>query len=159
MQRTFVTLVALLSTVLGFSQAALQNNGNLQIHTGANMAAYGALTNTSSAGLVNNGTFYIKGNITNGQASMAAGSGATHLSGTSAQSVNGTQAYRVNNLTTNNSTGITLNNNLNIVGIHTFTAGRIASSATPNYLVYEAGSSYTGSSDAAHVTGLGKKIR
>lgn len=158
MQRTFVTLVALLSTVLGFSQAALQNNGNLQIHTGANMAAYGALTNTSTASLVNNGTFYIKGNITNSQASMTAGSGATHLSGTSAQSINGTQAYRVNNLTTNNSTGITLNNNLNVVGIHTFTAGRIASSATPNYLVYEAGSSYTGSTDAAHVTGWVKKF-
>lgn len=158
MQRTFVTFVAILSSLLGFSQAAMQNNGNLQIHTGANMAAYGALTNTSGATLINNGTFYIKGNITNGQASMAAGSGATHLSGTSAQSVNGTQAYRVNNLTTNNSTGITLNNNLNVVGIHTFTAGRIASSVTPNYLVYEAGSSYTGSTDAAHVTGWVKKF-
>lgn len=158
MQRIFVTLILLLSTVLGFSQAALQNNGNLQVHTGANIAAHGAFTNTSTATLVNNGTLYIRGNVTNGQASMSAGTGATHLSGTSAQSVNGTQAFRVNNLTTNNSSGITLNNNLNVVSVHTFTAGRIASSATPNYLVYEAGSSYTGSTDAAHVTGWVKKL-
>ncbi|MBL7700484.1 MAG: hypothetical protein JNK79_20125 [Chitinophagaceae bacterium] len=158
MQRISVTVILLLACVAGFSQAALQNNGNLRIHTGANMATFGAFTNASTAALVNNGTLYLRGNVTNNQASMSAGSGATHFNGTSAQSVNGTQAFRVNNLTTNNSSGITLNNNLNVVAVHTFTAGRIASSATPNYLVYEAGSSYTGSSDAEHVSGWVKKI-
>jgi hypothetical protein len=158
MQRILIVFILLLSSVIGFSQAAMQNNGNLQIHTGANMAAFGAFTNTSTATLQNNGTLYIKGNITNGQASMSAGSGATHLNGTSAQSVNGTQAFRVNNLTTNNTSGIALNNNLNVAAVHTFTAGNITSSSTPNYLVYEAGSSYTGSADNAHVNGWVKKF-
>lgn len=158
MQRLSVTFILLLSSAIGFSQAAMQNFGNLRINTGTNMAAYGAFTNASTAALVNNGTLYLKGNITNNQASMAAGSGATHLNGTSAQSVNGSEAFKVNNLTTDNSTGITLNNNLSVASVHTFTNGRIASSATPNYLVYENGSSYTGSSDAAHVSGWVKKI-
>jgi hypothetical protein len=61
-------------------------------------------------------------------------------------------------LTTDNSTGIVLNNNLHINGVHSFSTGIITTSATPNYLVYEAGSSYTGATDATHVIGWVKKM-
>jgi hypothetical protein len=158
MRRIFLVPILLLFTVLASAQSAIQNNGNLYINTGANVAAFGNFTNTNTAGLVNNGTFYIKGNVSNSQASMSAGTGTTHLNGTTAQSINGTQTFKTYNLNTNNSNGFTLNNNLSVAAAHTFTTGIIATSATPNYMVYEAGSSYSGSADNAHVNGWVKKI-
>jgi hypothetical protein len=89
---------------------------------------------------------------------MAAGTGTLYLNGSSAQAVNGSQTFKTNNLETNNSAGITLDNDLSVSGIHTFTSGLINSSSIPNYLVYEAGSSYTGDNDSRHVSGWVKKI-
>ncbi|MBS1563244.1 MAG: T9SS type A sorting domain-containing protein, partial [Bacteroidetes bacterium] len=40
---------------------------------------------------------------------------------------------------------------------HTFSAGLITTSATPNYLIYESGASYTGDADARHVNGWVRK--
>jgi hypothetical protein len=88
---------------------------------------------------------------------MTVGTGTLFLNGSSAQSVNGTQVFKTYNLVTNNAAGITLNNNLSVTGVHTYTAGIITTSATPNYMIYEAGSSYTGSSDSRHVNGWVKK--
>ena len=118
----------------------------------------GNFTNTSAATLTNAGSLYIKQGLTNGQASMAIGTGTLYLNGTSAQSVTGTETFKTYNLVTNNTTGITLNNNLSVSGVHTFTNGLIACSATPNYLVYEAGSSYSGNTDSRHINGWVKKI-
>jgi hypothetical protein len=152
MQRFFITVILLLSTVAVFSQG-ITNNGNLQIHSGANMAAFVNFTNASTGGLINNGTFYLRANVTNNRSSMNPGTGVTIFNGTAIQSVNGSEPFRVYNVTTNNSNGITLNNDLSVNAVHTFTAGVITSSSTPNYLVYENGSSYSGSSDNAHVNG------
>jgi hypothetical protein len=140
------------------AQNSIQNNGNLQIHPGASIAGFGDFTNTSAGVLVNNGVLYLRATVINDQSSMATGTGTLHLNGTSAQSVGGSQPFRTFDLVSNNSTGITLNNNLHVSGAHTFTTGLIATSATPNYLIYESGSSYSGSSDAAHVNGWVKKI-
>ena len=60
MQRFYSIVVLLLSTAVAFSQG-ITNNGNLQIHTGANMAAFVNFTNASTGALVNNGTFYVRG--------------------------------------------------------------------------------------------------
>ena len=158
MKRKLIILFLLAANVYAKAQQAFSNNGNLQIHSGASITGFGNFTNPSSGVLVNNASFYVRGNLTNDQASMAVGTGTLYLNGTSAQTINGTQVFKTNNLETNNSTGFTLNNNLNVSGTHTFTSGLIASSATPNYLVYEAGSSYTGSTDSRHVTGWVKKI-
>jgi hypothetical protein len=152
MQRFFITVILLLSTVTVFSQG-ITNNGNLQIHTGANMAAFVNFTNASTGGLVNNGTFYLGANVTNNRALMNPGTGITIFNGTAAQSVNGTEPFRVYNVTTNNNNGITLNNDLSVNAAHTFTAGVITSSSAPNYLIYENGATYSGSSDNAHVNG------
>jgi hypothetical protein len=155
-----ITLYIIMALGCGYlnAQNAVQNNGNLQIHTGASMTVFGDLTNASTGALVNNGSLYARATITNNQAAMAVGTGSLLINGTSAQIVNGAQPFRTFNLTTNNSAGITLNANLDVSGTHTFTAGILASSATPNYLIYEAGSSHSGSSDAAHVSGWVKKI-
>ena len=152
MQRFSVTVILLLSTVIAFAQG-ISNNGNLQIHTGANMTAFVNFTNASTGALVNNGTFYLSANVTNNRASMSPGTGTTIFNGTSAQSVNGTEPFRVYNVTTNNSNGITLNNDLSVNAAHTFTAGLITSSSTPNYVIYENGATYSGSADNAHVNG------
>jgi hypothetical protein len=153
-------LPALLLFVTGFAQAqqTLTNSGNLQVHSGATVTGFGSFVNTSTGVLVNNGSLYIRGNITNDQASMSAGAGTLHLDGSSAQALGGAQALRTFRLVTNNAAGITLNNNLRVADLHTFSNGIITTSATPNYLVYEAGSSYTGSSDTRHVNGWVKKI-
>jgi hypothetical protein len=153
MKKLVVQIALVFGCVYAHGQQSFNNTGNLRIHNGANVSAFGTFTNTSSGAFVNNGTLYIRGSITNNQASMANSSGSLHLNGSSAQIISGTQTFRTNNLITNNASGITLNNNLSVAGAHTFTSGLITTSATPNYLVYEAGSSHSGSSDNRHVNG------
>lgn len=155
MKGTALAIILLLLGVYINAQDALQNNGNLQIHPGATMTAFQNFTNASSGALVNNGTLYVQGALSNAQSSMTAGTGTLHLNGSSAQAVNGSQTFKTYNLVTNNTAGITLNNNLSIAAAHTFTAGLITASA--NYLIYEAGSSYTGTGDARHVNGWVRK--
>jgi hypothetical protein len=161
MIRTKLTHTALLVLVCCGIQAQsdLQNNGILFISGGSDILYIsGAFTNASGAALTNNGGLYIGQTLTNGQSSMTIGTGTLYLNGTSAQSVSGAQPFKTFNFVSNNSAGITLNNDLSVSGTHTFTLGIIASSATPNYLIYEAGSSYTGDGDAQHVSGWVRKI-
>lgn len=149
----------LLVSIAVHSQLAVTNKGTLYIKTNSDIFySAGDFTNTSLASFTNNGSLYIKGNLTNHQSSMSVGTGTLFLNGSIAQSVNGSQAFLTYNLNTNNSAGITLNNNINVSGTHTFSAGLINTSATPNYLIYEAGSSYSGATDAKHVNGWVKKI-
>src|SRR6266498_2943537 len=143
----------------GNAQTAATNTGTLYIKNGSDIFYAGSnFTNNAGAALTNNGSLYIKGNLTNDQSSMAAGTGTLYLNGTSTQTINGSQKFNTYNLQTNNSAGITLNNDLSASGAHTFTAGIITTSSTPNYLIYEAGSSYTGDNDSRHVNGWVKKI-
>ncbi|HMK27878.1 MAG TPA: T9SS type A sorting domain-containing protein [Chitinophagaceae bacterium] len=157
MKKLSTYIIAILSCIYVNAQQSFTNSGNLQIHTGASVSGSGNFTNTSSAVLINNGSFYVKGNISNDQSSMAAGTGTLYLNGSAAQSVNGSQTFKTYNLVTNNTAGITLNNNLSVNAVHTFTSGLITTSSIPNYLVYEAGSSYTGDNDSRHVNGWVKK--
>jgi len=157
MKGKLILLFLLAVNVYGKAQQAFSNNGNMQIHSGASLTGFGNFTNASSGVLINNASIYIKGNLTNNQSAMSAGTGTLYLNGSSAQSVNGAQPFKTNNLETNNSAGFTLDNDLSVSGIHTFTSGLITSSSIPNYLVYEAGSSHTGSADSRHVTGWVKK--
>ncbi|MEO5684699.1 MAG: T9SS type A sorting domain-containing protein [Chitinophagaceae bacterium] len=140
------------------AQVNLQNTGTLYI-SGATDILYvnGSLTNASAAGLNNNGQLYISQNLVNSQAGMAVGTGTLYLNGSAAQTVSGTQLFRTFNMITDNSAGFILNNDLSVSGAHTFTAGIITTSATPNYLIYEAGSSFTGDGDTRHVNGWVRK--
>jgi hypothetical protein len=135
------------------AQTNLYNSGVLKISSATDIVyVTGNLTNTSSASLTNNGQFYVLKDLVNGEASMNTGTGKLYLNGSIAQT------FKTYDLVSNNSSGITLNNNLSVAGIHTFTSGIITTSSTPNFLIYEAGSSYSGSSDAKHVNGWVKKI-
>jgi hypothetical protein len=151
----------LLTSALSFAcasellaQVAVQNTGIMYV-TGSPDILYinGAFTNAAGSALTNNGNLYVTGNVANNQASMSIGTGTLYLNGTALQTVTGSQAFRTFNLVTNNTAGLLLNNNLSVTGSHTFTAGIISTSATPNYLVYEAGSSYSGDGDTRHVNG------
>lgn len=158
--KTILYFLVLVLTASGLhAQVNLQNSGTLYI-AGANDTLYinGDFTNTSAAALTNNGRFYIKQNITNDQASMATGTGTLYLNGSSAQTISGAQSFKTYNLVTNNSAGITLNANLSVSGVHTYTSGMVTTSSTPNYLIYESGSSYTGDNDSRHVNGWVKKL-
>ena len=157
-----VILFLVISCLIGLfanAQVNLQNTGVL-FSTGSTDTLFinGDFANTSAATLNNNGRLYIKQNIINDQASITAGTGTLYLNGTAAQTLSGTQTFKTFDLVSNNSAGIVLNNNLSVSGAHTYTAGMITTSATPNYLVYEAGSSYTGSGDSRHVNGWVKKL-
>lgn len=156
--KKIVFISGILLSSLAHSQQAIRNTGNLQIHTGAHVSGFGDFTNTSTAVLVNNGNLYLKRAVTNDQASIAPGTGTLYLNGSTAQAIGGTTAIRTLNLVTDNTAGITLNSNLNVTGTHTFTNGIINTSATPNYMVYEAGSSHSGSGDSRHVNGWVKKL-
>ncbi|MGG9961346.1 T9SS type A sorting domain-containing protein [Ferruginibacter sp. SUN106] len=140
------------------AQVTVQNNGILGVPASGIFYINGPLINASGAALTNNGSLYVQQDITNNQVSMSAGTGTLYLNGTSMQSISGSQMFKTYNLVTNNSAGITINNNLSVSGVHTYTAGLITTSATPNYMVYEAGSSYTGDDDTRHVDGWVKKF-
>ncbi len=140
------------------AQVELHNSGILFLANNADtLFINGNFTNTSTAALSNNGIIQIKQNLVNDQVSMPAGTGTLYLNGMAAQTVSGSQVFKTYGLVTNNTAGITLTNNLSVSGVHTFTAGMITTAATPNYMIYEAGSSYTGSSDSRHVYGWVKK--
>lgn len=155
----FCTLLSVLLLQTAGAQTDLINTGTLYVSTTADtLYISGALTNSSAASLTNNGILYVKNNISNDQAAMSAGTGTLYLNGSSAQTVTGSTTFKTYHLVTANSAGITLNNDLSVSGTHTFSAGLIHTSATPNYMVYEAGSSYTGDADARHVDGWVKKF-
>jgi len=142
-----------------FAQVGLYNAGTLAISTATDtLFISGNFTNESTAVFTNTGVLQVKQNLVNNQASMSAGTGILYLNGTATQTVSGTQVFKTFNLATNNAAGIVLNNNLSVSGIHTYIAGLITTAATPNYMIYEAGSSYTGSSDTRHVYGWVKKL-
>lgn len=146
-------------SLISRAQVNIYNEGTLYISNATDtIYINGTFINTSTADLNNHGRFYIKQNLSNSQASMSEGTGTLYLNGSGTQTVSGTQVFKTFNLQTNNSGGFTLNNDLSVSGVHTFSSGLIASSTTPNYLVYQAGSSHTGSSDSRHVTGWVKKI-
>jgi hypothetical protein len=155
----FLLLVGLAFSSILSAQVSVTNTGILYI-TGSSDILYinGSFTNSSSAAFTNNGHFHVKQNLTNDEAAMTIGVGTLYLNGTSAQIVSGTQIFKTRDFISNNSSGITLNSDLSISGVHTFSAGMITSSSTPNYLVYESGSSYSGSGDSKHVNGWVKKI-
>jgi hypothetical protein len=140
------------------AQVTVQNNGIAGVPASGIFYINGSLINASGAALTNDGSIYVREDITNNQAAMAAGTGTLYLNGIVAQTIAGTQTFKTNNLVTNSTAGIILNNNLSISGVHTYTAGLISTSATPNYLVYEAGASYTGDNDTRHVNGWVKKL-
>lgn len=140
------------------ASAQLTNSGNLQIHSGGNVGIAGSFTNNSSSAFLNNGSIYLKGNITNNQASMNAGTGMLELNGSTAQTISGSEVFKTYNLNTNNAAGISLNNNLSIGNVHTFTTGIVTTASTPNFIIYETGSSYTGDADSRHVNGWAKKM-
>jgi hypothetical protein len=148
---------ALLLPLAGYSQAGLYNAGVLQINGSTTLSTTSSFTNAATAGLTNNGQLYVSGELSNSQANMPAGAGTLYLNGSAQQLLTGTAPFNAFNLVTANSTGILLQNDLVVSGVHTFTAGRILSSATPNYLVYEAGSDYSGESHTRHVEGWVKK--
>jgi hypothetical protein len=149
----------MLTLFTGQSQVDLQNNGILYIAEKADILYInGTFTNAKTAALTNNGNLYVRQSFSNSQPDLPIGSGTLYLKGSSVQIVGGSQPFRAFNLVTDNKAGIILNTNLHVSGVHSFTNGVITTSITPHYLVYEAGSSYTGSSDSRHVNGWVKKL-
>ncbi len=152
-----IALLAVISCLQADAQVGVVNNGGLNVHSGATISVNGTLNNKTSATLINDGSIYLNGTLTNDETGMSPGTGSLYLNGSTAQSVAGTASFKTYNLITANSAGITLNNDLSVSGTHTFSAGLIHSSAIPNYLIYEAGASYTGDGDTRHMTGWVKK--
>jgi hypothetical protein len=157
--KNFFILLLISFPGLMVAQTAATNTGILYISNSADIFYAGSdFTNNTGSALTNHGQLYVRGNLSNNQSTMTTGTGTLYLNGSAAQSVNGSQPFRTFHLNSNNSNGITLNNNLSISGTHTFSSGIITTSATPNYLVYEAGSTYAGAADSRHVNGWIKKI-
>lgn len=141
-----------------FAQQDVHNTGIMFVSTGTDVYVENSFTNTAAASLTNNGTLNVKQDVSNSQASMATGTGTLLLNGTATQNINGSQPFKTYNLITDNTAGFTLNNNLSVANLHTYTNGLITTAPTPNYMIYEAGSSYTGNNDNNHVNGWVKKI-
>lgn len=162
MQLKFLYTVGILSmSLFASSQPEIPNanTGILYLNAATDtLYVNGAFVNALGATLTNNGQLYIRQTLTNNQVGMASGTGALLLTGNTPQVITGAQPFKAFNLTTNNSSGILLNNNLHVSSTHTFVTGIISTSATPNYLIYEATSSYSGDGNNAHVNGWVKKL-
>jgi hypothetical protein len=157
--KKIVVAFLLFAARAGISQTTVTNSGVLYISNNSDILYIESdFTNNAGAAFTNKGQFYVRGNLSNNEVGMAIGTGTLYINGSSTQSVGGGQTFRTLNFISNNAAGITLNNNLSVSGAHTFTSGIITTSATPNYLVYEAGSSYSGDGDASHVNGWVKKM-
>ncbi len=154
-----IILIALLGNIENANaQSDIQNNGTLQIHPGGSFSGWSNFTNTSSATLINNGTLYLKAFVINDEPGMSSGTGTTYLNGSSNQQLNGSAIFKVFNLFTDNAAGFAVNNDISIAAAHSFVNGIMTTSVTPNYVVYETGSSYSGSADSKHVNGRVKKL-
>ncbi|HKC35215.1 MAG TPA: T9SS type A sorting domain-containing protein [Chitinophagaceae bacterium] len=157
--KLFLLQILCLSISLANGQTNLTNTGILKLSSSGDILYVTAkFANSSTASFTNNGQLYVLGNVDNNQASMTAGTGTLYLNGNNTQTLSGTEAFKTYNFISNNSAGIVLDNDLSVTGAHTFSNGVITTSSTPNYLIYEAGSSYSGSGDARHVNGWVKKI-
>lgn len=139
------------------AQNTVTNNGNLTIHSGGNLAVHGHFNNSAAASLVIDGSLYIKRDLTSNEAAMSSGAGTLYLNGAVLQTLDGAQPFKTYNLVTGNSAGMHLNTDLYVSGVHSFTSGVITTAATPAYLVYETGASYSGSADERHVNGWVRK--
>ena len=157
MRKLLIPVIFAAFYINGAAQDSIRNSGNLQLHAGASISGFGVFYNASGSQLINGGNLYLHNNLVNDEVSMSAGTGTLILNGSALQLISGTQPFLTFNLTTSNGSGIQLNTDLSVAGVHTFTAGLITSSVTPNYLVYESGATYTGDNDARHVNGWVRK--
>ncbi len=73
--------------------------------------------------LQNDGTFIVKGNLTNDLPMASSNNGTWLLNGTSMQTISGSNPLLVKNVNFNNATGFTLGNTVKVDGIATFTSG------------------------------------
>jgi len=139
--KSSILLILELAIVFGsFAQDTFQNSGNIQLHSGAQLAFFGDLTN--------NGT------ITN--------SGGTLLAaGSNSQAFNGSSAIALDNLTIDKaSNSLQLDNELQISGVLTFIDGTIVSDhadAATEFIHFLDGASHSGASDASYIDGVVRK--
>lgn len=157
---TQLTITVVLHAALpAAAQTDVQNTGVLYVGAAIDTVFIGgSFTNAGTASLTNNTVLNIKQHVSNSQAGMSAGAGTLYLNGTAAQNIGGSQVFKTYHLKTNNAAGITLNNDLSVSGAHTFINGLINTAATPNYMIYEAGASYSGDNDNNHINGWVKKL-
>src|SRR6266536_5482461 len=107
MRILFILFISLLIKGSVFAQVDLKNTGILYASSSSDILFInGNFTNSSTAALTNNGSLYVKQDLSNDQSSMAIGTGTLILNGTSAKSVNGSQKFKTYKLKTNNSSGI-----------------------------------------------------
>ncbi|MBI3135853.1 MAG: T9SS type A sorting domain-containing protein [Bacteroidetes bacterium] len=127
---SFCWMLLSASTLLN---AQFSNSGNLQLHSGANVAFYGNVTNS--------GTFTDSSTVVT-------------MRGSNAQTVDGSAAITFNNLTVNNTsaTGVTLSQNMTVRGNLALTDGYIYSS-TASLLTLTSTATTSGASNASFVSG------
>lgn len=130
--------VLLLYPFCSFGQ--VQNNGNLKMHSGANVAIFGNFTN--------DGTF------TNNL-------GTLFVVGINPQIFNGTSLIQANNLTLNKaSNSLQLDNVLQVSNVLTFTNGLLLSDhadIATEFVEFLDGATYVGASNTSHIDGVVRK--
>lgn len=138
-KRIIVLLIGLFVCLTSWGQMHVHNDGVMQMHTDANMAVKGDISN--------NGTF--SNNL-----------GKLWLNGTSQQKIEGTNTIQVNNLQLNNSAGLKVDNELQLSAEFTFVTGMVLSDradSASEFVHFLAGASYSNSSNSTHIDGVVKK--
>jgi len=121
------------------AQNHVQNNGDFRLHTGANVAFYGNLTN---------------------QGSMTSNQGGMHFLGSTLQNIDGANVIQARDAFINNTSDVKLDNEFQISNQLTFTGGNINSDradAATEFVHFLEGSSYIGATNAKHINGVVRK--
>ena len=148
-----------------WAQAYIINGGSqIVINSGSYLILKGNLINTTDGdnAVVNYGEISLTGNFTNNASSgklLTNTTGKVALVGSTEQIIGGASPTYFGNLEINNTSavGITINTNTYLESELTLTDG-VVTTTTANQIIMQDGSSYSGGSDASHISGPMTKI-
>ncbi|MGB0932912.1 MAG: T9SS type A sorting domain-containing protein [Lishizhenia sp.] len=139
MKKIIYSVLLIIISLGCFGQSAMTNNGNLRLHSGANLSIFGDLINNNTS-IDNTGDLYFLGS--------------------SLQTLSGTHPFNAKNITVDNNNNLKLDNELQVTSSLSFTNGIILSDradAATEFLHFLNGATYTGESDSRYVNGVVRK--
>lgn len=163
MKNIFYTFCLLFCVQHAQAQTDVYNNSQLFIlNTTDTVFITGSIFNNAGANLNNTGgNLYVKKDITNNQANMTTGGGKLFTTGTTTQTVYGTDNFKTHNWIVDNTNNAVLANRIEVgngtSGNLSFINGKILSGNALQDVFFNAGSSYTGFTDANHIVGFCSK--
>ena len=140
----------LFSFVTSVAQVKIES-GTKFTNLGSTVSVMQNLTNDGE--FINHNDFILKGDLLNNGTSGYFGTGNFKFKGTTTQTVSGLSPFFQQNFTFDNTAGIVVSKMLSVNNTLAFTNGLLTASTQTEPLQFEAGATYSGSTDPNHVNG------